>query len=120
MELLATTVTRTTIHIAIVDMHHMDMRPAHMGPMGLHMGRPMGTQTLSQSALGASAPTIRRARLISRTAVSGFNVRSEPGKRCRQTLELLTRLQSCGLGGADLNTAPPVLLASACIQGPLA
>src|SRR5262249_41675962 len=106
MELLTTTVTRTTIHIAMVDMHHMDMRPdmdmrpAPMGPMGLHMGLPMGIQTLSQSAPGASAPTTRRARLISRTTASGFNVRSEPGtrepgKRCRETLALPARQQSC-------------------------
>ena len=93
MEQPTTTVTRITIPIAMVDTHHTDMRPAPMGPTGLHMGPLMAIQTLSQSALGASAPTIRRARLISRTTASGFNVRSEPGKRCRQTLELLTRLQ---------------------------
>src|SRR5690349_15696477 len=94
MEPRAVTVTRVTILLAMVDTHHTDMSPA----MGLHMRPPMGLRTPSQSALAASAPTIRRARLIFRTAVSGFNVRSEPGKHCRQTLELLTRLSVCGSG----------------------
>src|SRR5262245_24447963 len=93
MEPPAATVTRITIHSAILDMDHMGLRPPlHMGPMGLHMG-PTGLQMLSLSAPGASAPTIRRARLIFRIAASGFNVRSEPGKRCRQTL-------SCQLVGS--------------------
>jgi hypothetical protein len=82
MEPRAVTVTRITILIAMVDTHHTDMRPPmglHMRPpMGLHMRPPMGLRTPSQSALAASVPTIRRARLIFRTAVSGFNVRSNP------------------------------------------
>ena len=88
MEPPTVTVTRITILLAMVDTHHTVMRPLMAVHMLLTMElRPTGLRTPSQSVPGASAPTIRRARLIFRTAVSGFNVRSRPGKHWRQTLE---------------------------------
>jgi hypothetical protein len=100
MELPAATATRIMILIAVVDTHrtdHTDIRLPHTGHMDMrppHMGPPMGLRTLSLSAPDASAPTTRRARLISRTTASGFNVRSEPEKLFRQTMELLSRFCS--------------------------